>query len=112
MIVKYDDEVDAVYLQLSEAVPDGVVENAEGVNLDTTADGKIAGIEILSASLKIDIKTLLTYRLKLDGTARCSRACRSGNKYAAPRARPPGGGRTQGRAGSHDREIRSLGQTF
>ena len=68
MIVKYDDEVDAVYLQLSDAVPDGVIEIAEGVNLDTTADGKIAGIEILSASLKMDIRSLLTYKLELDQT--------------------------------------------
>ncbi len=39
MIVKHDDEVDAVYLQLSDAVPDGVVEATEGVNLDTSSDG-------------------------------------------------------------------------
>ena len=68
MIVRYDDEVDAVYLQLSDAVPDGVIEIAEGVNLDTTADGKIAGIEILSASRKMDIRSLLTYKLELDQT--------------------------------------------
>ena len=66
MIAKYDDEVDAVYLQLSDAIPDGVIEIAEGVNLDTTANGKIAGIEILSASRKMDINTLLTYKLELD----------------------------------------------
>ena len=68
MIVKYDDEIDALYLQLSDVVPDGVIEIADGVNLDTTADGKIAGIEILSASLKMDINTLLTYKLELDRT--------------------------------------------
>ncbi|MEE8441782.1 MAG: DUF2283 domain-containing protein [Spirochaetia bacterium] len=55
MIVRYDDEIDALYLQLGDAVPDGVIEIAECVNLDTTANGKIAGIEILSASHKMDI---------------------------------------------------------
>ena len=68
MIARYDDEVDVIYLQFSEAVADGVVEIADGVNLDTTADGQIAGIEILSASLKMDINTLLTYKLELDRT--------------------------------------------
>lgn len=68
MIVKYDDEVDALYLQLSDTVPDGVIEISDGVNLDTTTDGKIAGIEILAASQKMDIDTLLTYKLELDRT--------------------------------------------
>ena len=66
MIVSYDDEVDAVYLKLGDETPDGVVEISEGVNLDTTADGRITGIEILSASRKMNIQTLLSYTLDLD----------------------------------------------
>jgi len=46
--------------------PKGVIEISEGVNLDTTSDGKIVGIEILNASHKIDIKTVLSYSLQLD----------------------------------------------
>lgn len=38
--VYYDDEVDALFLKLGEETP-------EGVNLDTTPDGKLVGIEIL-----------------------------------------------------------------
>lgn len=66
MKVYYDDEVDAVYLKLSDKKPDGVVEIAEGVNLDTTNDGKLAGIEILKASKKIDIRSILSYTLEID----------------------------------------------
>ena len=34
---------------------------SEEVNLDTTTDHKIVGIEILNASRKVDLKTILTY---------------------------------------------------
>ena len=66
MKVYYDDKVDALYLKLCEETPDGVVEVSEGVNLDTTPDGKLVGIEILKASTKMDLKTILTYTLELD----------------------------------------------
>jgi len=39
---------------------------AEGVNIDTTADGKLTGIEILKASPKMNINTILSYTLELD----------------------------------------------
>jgi len=39
---------------------------AEGVNLDTTEDGKITGIEILKASTRFNIDTILSYTLELD----------------------------------------------
>lgn len=66
MKVYYDDKVDAVYLKLSDRKPDGVVEIAEGINLDTTGDGKLAGIEILKASKKINVRTILSYTLEID----------------------------------------------
>ena len=59
MNVFYDNEVDALYIKLSESTPDGVIEISEGVNLDTASDGKLVGIEILKASLKIDINTII-----------------------------------------------------
>ena len=55
----YDDEVDALYLKLSDEAP-------EGVNLDTTSENEIVGIEILDASNKIDLKTILSYTLEFD----------------------------------------------
>jgi uncharacterized protein YuzE len=66
MRVYYDKEVDAVYIKLGNKAPDGVIEVSKGVNLDTTSDGKIVGIEILDASKKIDVKTIWSYQLELD----------------------------------------------
>ena len=66
MKVHYDVEIDAVYLSLGDEEPDGVIEIAEGVNLDTTADGKITGIEILRASDRLHLDTILSYTLDLD----------------------------------------------
>ncbi len=64
--VYYDNEVDALYLKLGDESPEGVIEIAEGVSLDTTSEDKIAGLEILEASNKIDLKTILSYTLELD----------------------------------------------
>jgi len=66
MKVHYDKEVDALYIELSDQKPDGVVEIAEGVNIDTTTDGKLSGIEIINASKKFDLNTILSYTLELD----------------------------------------------
>lgn len=66
MKVHYDKEVDAIYIQLGTQKPDGVIEISEGVNLDTTSGNKIIGIEILNASKKMNIKTILSYELEFD----------------------------------------------
>lgn len=66
MKVHYVELVDALYLKLGGGEPDGVIEIAGGVNVDTTAGGKLAGIEILKASKKININTILSYALELD----------------------------------------------
>jgi uncharacterized protein YuzE len=66
MRVHYDKEVDAIYIKLGNQKPDGVIEITEGVNLDTTSENKIVGIEILNASKKMNIKTILSYELELD----------------------------------------------
>ena len=66
MKVHYDKEIDALYIELSEYNPHGVIEIKDGMNIDTTEDGKITGIEILKASQKMNIETILTYTLELD----------------------------------------------
>jgi uncharacterized protein YuzE len=66
MRVQYDHEVDALYIKLGNQKPDGVIEISEGVNLDTASKNKIVGIEILNASKKMNLKTILSYELKLD----------------------------------------------
>ena len=65
MKIYYDRKVDALYIKLSNFKPDGVIEIEEGVNLDTTEEGKIVGIEILDASQKMDLKTILNYSLAI-----------------------------------------------
>ncbi|MCD4789221.1 MAG: DUF2283 domain-containing protein [Bacteroidales bacterium] len=66
MKVHYDEEIDALYLKLSDQNPDGVIEITEGINIDTTTDGKLTGIEILKASKKFNINTILSYTLEFD----------------------------------------------
>ncbi|MFH1288485.1 MAG: DUF2283 domain-containing protein [bacterium] len=66
MRVYYDNEIDALYLKLGNEQPEGVIEMSEGVNLDTTSGNKIVGIEILDASKKINLKTILSYTLDFD----------------------------------------------
>lgn len=66
MKVHYDNEVDALYIKLGKEKPDGVIETSEGVNLDTTSENKIVGIEILNASKRMNINTILSYELELD----------------------------------------------
>ncbi|HOC68038.1 MAG TPA: DUF2283 domain-containing protein [Candidatus Hydrogenedentes bacterium] len=68
MKVYYDDEVDALYIQFADVKPDGVRELTEGINLDTTADEKVVGIEFLKASQRLDIKTILSYSLNVEKT--------------------------------------------
>ena len=66
MKVYYDKEADALYLKLSDKTPEGVIEISAGVNLDTTADNQIVGIEILDASNKMDISTIFSYSIDVD----------------------------------------------
>jgi len=41
-------------------------EVVDGINVDTAKDGKITGIEILSASKKIDLQTILSYSIDVN----------------------------------------------
>ena len=66
MRVQYDQEADAIYIKLGNQKPDGVIEISEGINLDATQDDKIVGIEILNASQKMNIRTILKYELDID----------------------------------------------
>jgi len=66
MKVYYDEEVDALYLKLGEEEPNGVIKISERINLQTTQEVKPAGIEILDASRKVNLDTILSYSLELD----------------------------------------------
>lgn len=63
MKIYYDEKVDAAYIELSKKKPDGVTEISDFINLDTTKNGEIVGIELLNASKKIPIKTLFNYEI-------------------------------------------------
>jgi len=60
MRIHYDKDVDAAYLRLSTKKPSGVIELAEGINIDVTEKGEIVGIEILDASQRFPVKSLFT----------------------------------------------------
>jgi len=66
MKVLYDNEADALYIKLGDQTPEGVSEISEGVNVDVTSTGKLVGIEILNASKRVDLNTILSYGLELD----------------------------------------------
>ena len=50
MKVRYDNEVDAAYIQLSSKRPKGAIEIREGVVVHVADKDEIVGIEILKAS--------------------------------------------------------------
>jgi len=66
MKIMYDREVDAVYIQLSLQQPEGVIEVADGINIDVSSDRKIVGIELLDAMEKVSLESLLTYEISAE----------------------------------------------
>jgi len=66
MKVFYDKEVDAAYLRLSTDLPTGVIEVAEGINVDVTEEGGIVGIEILDVRRKFPLQSLFVYEYEAD----------------------------------------------
>ena len=73
MKISYDKEVDAIYLKILDLNPEGVIEVAEGINIDVTVDGKIVGIEFLEATKKITIDSLLTYEIEAESISELAR---------------------------------------
>ena len=73
MKISYDKEVDAIYLKILDLKPEGVIEVAEGINIDVTVDRKIVGIEFLEATKKITIDSLLTYGIEAESISELAR---------------------------------------
>lgn len=61
MKINYDKEIDAVYIQLSDEKPSGVVELKDSINVDITDNEQIVGIEILNVTKKLNLDTFLKY---------------------------------------------------
>lgn len=63
MLIKYDKEVDIVYIQFSEKKVSESDEDKPGIILDYDADGNIVGIEVLEASKKMVQPNGVTYEV-------------------------------------------------
>ena len=71
MKIEYDKEVDALYIRIQEKEVAGTQEVSDGVNLDFDAEGRLIGLEVLSASKRYssaDIFNLPTENLILNDT--------------------------------------------
>ena len=63
MKVSYDKKHDVAYIRFSSKKPDGAIEIAEGVVLDTNAENEIVGIEVFDASKRFPLKNLFSLEL-------------------------------------------------
>jgi len=63
MKVKYDKEVDILYIKLNDQPIIESDEDKPGVILDYAKDGSVVGIEILNASLKMPHPNVLEHEI-------------------------------------------------
>lgn len=63
MKVKYDKEVDILYIKLSDLPIKESDEDKPGIILDYAADGSIVGLEILNASVKMPQPNVLEHEV-------------------------------------------------
>jgi len=66
MRVQYDPETDSLYIHLTEAPAADSEEVTDGVVLDFTATGELAGIDIQHASRRTDLARMIFERLPAD----------------------------------------------
>ena len=65
MKIRYDKEVDAMYIYVEEGKSEYSEEIGEGVIVDISKDGKVIGMEILDASEKFSPASLSIMILKM-----------------------------------------------
>ena len=63
MKVKYDKEVDVLYIKLNDTPVTESDEEKKGVIIDYDADGKIVSIEILNASKNLSHPSIVEYEV-------------------------------------------------
>ena len=63
MKVKYDKEVDVLYIKLNDTVITESDEEKKGVIIDYDAEGKIVSIEILNASKNLAQPSVVEYEV-------------------------------------------------
>lgn len=64
MRIEYDKEVDALYIRLRNVEPKDTMDIEEGVTVDLDAKGHIVGIEILDASERLGMESLLNVSIE------------------------------------------------
>ncbi|MBI4298639.1 MAG: DUF2283 domain-containing protein [Chloroflexi bacterium] len=64
MRIEYDKEVDALYIRLRDVKPADNVDVEEGVTIDLDKDGHIVGIEILDATERLGLESLLNISIE------------------------------------------------
>ena len=64
MKIEYDREVDALYILLRDVEPTDTADIEEGVTVDLDRDGHIVGIEILDASERLGMESLLNISIE------------------------------------------------
>ena len=64
MKITYDKEVDALYIRLRNATPSDSKDIEEGVTVNLDKEGHIVGIEILNASEKLGLESLLNVSIE------------------------------------------------
>ncbi len=64
MRIEYDKEVDALYILLRNAKPVDTRDVEEGVTIDLDENGHIVGIEILDATDKLGLESLMNVSIE------------------------------------------------
>ena len=64
MRIEYDSEVDAFYVQFKDVRPDDNVDLEEGVTIDLDEEGHLVGLEILDATDRIGLESLMNISIE------------------------------------------------
>ena len=60
MRVRVDQDADAIYIDLTDRAIEDSAEVADGIVVDYDDQGRVVGVEILDASRRTDVPTVLT----------------------------------------------------
>lgn len=66
MKISYDNRSNVPYIMFADKNPDGVTEAGKEINIDSSPDGKLTGIEIRFASKQIDTGAIFAYSIGYD----------------------------------------------
>ena len=64
MKIEYDKEVDALYILLTNVKPVDTMDVEEGVTIDLDGQGHIVGIEILDATDRLGLESLINVSIE------------------------------------------------